>query len=361
VEPIVKAFNENEAIKNSPTLQRAVYNLFYGEGAAERLKAWGLGNGADVSAERQKWTWEKLVGTGGRAGYVQEDPKIQQTIETLQNTLGREPTPAEVWDATTPADRRTIMAKVNEKVSEEPIKLKKGVELAQPVPFKDLTNLALVSELEKGNVKAPPFGTTVGEANKMAVEVTEKQKEAMRSLRASETLLDTLDARSARLIKATNATDAFKQSLSLWAGATAGTNPEAKAYNDILPALKGPLARGISSERGVLTDFDISRITGALTGFRDTQASRAIKIQTIREILNLNRQALLEEIRGGTMEGLRETYRGQFDDLIKRLALATPLRPGYTKLSRGKDVIEMPNEKVNEAELAKKGWTVHRD
>lgn len=194
-----------------------------------------------------------------------------------------------------------------------------NVKLAQPLSPKERADLTDVNGLVKNlDLVQPPAGTThrdvaSGAKGGQYVDITEKQKGKVEGLKKSKAIIDQIFGLADQVITAKTPAEAFVQRGQKPAEALFKTNPQAAAYRDAREAFVGNLSREIGSEKGVLTDRDVTRMGDALPNFSDTATVKEIKKALINDIWTAGRESTVNEISG------KPTDRKKVDDLLNRL------------------------------------------
>jgi len=151
----------------------------------------------------------------------------------------------------------------------------------------------------KGTFEQLPPNTTPEEAEKIGVQVTPSDLNALGALKNVKQIVGELDDLSRELITAENATEAnILQAPKLFAGAKTGGIAKAKIYDDTKAAYTGVLSRSLGGEKGVLTDRDIERVVRALPSFNDTKEIRDVKMNSIKTLIIVAESAKRSVIQG---------------------------------------------------------------
>ena len=139
---------------------------------------------------------------------------------------------------------------------------------------------------------------------------------ALGDLMSTKATVTQLNQMADKLITATTPMEAAAQGVALHAGALSKSNPMAATYYDTKQAFLGTLSRTLGGERGVLTNQDITRISGALAGFWDTVAVKDAKAAILQNLLETASEAKLAVMTGQPM-GV--AYQQRIADLIGAL------------------------------------------
>lgn len=128
--------------------------------------------------------------------------------------------------------------------------------------------------------------------------LTEKQNKSITDLDDTMGLISEIRSITNRLITATGTSEGITHGTALTAKSyLPGTL--AKIYSDKKEAFLGILSRTLGQEKGVLTDRDIQRVSGAMPGFYETVKSKDFKNETLLRILDIARDARMRAIFGG--------------------------------------------------------------
>lgn len=187
------------------------------------------------------------------------------------------------------------------------------------------------------DLTSPPIGTTEDQAIKQGyVKIRPEDKQKLADFSSTEVLINSLFGLADQLISATTAVEAIKQGTSLTAGAISKSNPTAAAYRDLRASFAGTLSRSLASERGVLTDRDITRVVNAFPAFNDTVPVKEYK----KGLINLLFRRTFEETKAAATGQPRnqKKWRGELEAMINVLS---GKQIGITR--EGKPVIELPD------------------
>lgn len=143
-----------------------------------------------------------------------------------------------------------------------------------------------------------PVGTTPTQAAKMgAVKVNAQQKSDYFDLTKANQSIKELFSLADKLITADSPVSAVKQYALLTGGAYTRANPDAKVYTDARLAAMSNISRTLG-EKGVLTDFDITRANNAFPNFGDTVAIKNEKRRIMTEMLTVASKAAKAKLLG---------------------------------------------------------------
>ena len=154
-----------------------------------------------------------------------------------------------------------------------------------------------------------------------------EMKQKMADLDNVNVLVDEIQGLTDNLITAKNGFEAIKQGAALQVGVLTRSNNAAKVYQDTRQAFLGILSRQLGGERGVLTDRDIFRISGALPQFSDTRAMKDFKIASLRLIIAT---AIDAKKRGLSGEPADPQLKKQMELMFKTLDIGIQTATGRT-------------------------------
>jgi len=184
--------------------------------------------------------------------------------------------------------------------------------------------------------QAPSSTMTRGDATAAGyVEVQHPaDRAAFADLQSTKATVYQLSQMADKLITATNPMEAGVQGTKLHAGALTKSNALAATYYDTKQAFLGTLSRSLGGERGVLTNQDITRVSGALASFWDTVDVKNAKNAILQNLLDTATEAKMSAMTG---QPAGEGYKQRIQDLIGQMeqgAAAAPVVAGPNKLSR---------------------------
>lgn len=143
-----------------------------------------------------------------------------------------------------------------------------------------------------------PVGTTPAQAARRgAVKVNAQQKSDYFDLTKANQSITELFSLADKLITADSPAGAAKQYALLTGGAYTRANPDAKVYTDARLAAMSNISRTLG-EKGVLTDFDITRANNAFPNFGDTVAIKNEKRRIMTEMLTVASNAAKAKLLG---------------------------------------------------------------
>lgn len=226
---------------------------------------------------------------------------------------------------------------------EEVVKAFHGARIpgTRPLPVTALTNLRNPETLEP-----LPYGTTAEEAQAMgAIRVSQKNVDTLKDLDNTDVLINQIDAITKRLMSTTSPVEAVSGGALKKVGAITRMAPLASAYNDQKSAFLGVISRTMGGERGVLTDRDISRIENSLPGFTDTRQLRDYKINTIKNLMEVAKQAARAKLVGGDVD--TSAMRAQIDRHLDELEgiKTQPTGVDATAAGAGKTIVKTGTDK----------------
>jgi len=171
--------------------------------------------------------------------------------------------------------------------------------------------------LETGAVVKATPGMTLAQlySDKSLAYATPQQLDKVAMFVPARSNLDMMQAIAARLITAPTPADAVKQGLSLYAGALSGSNPAAQAYLKASNASASTIARGVGTEKGVMTNTDIDRWDrAAVASFFMTAGGREAQAAIMNDLLKAGRNGAVAEI-AGTQVDTKSEVRTLLDKL----------------------------------------------
>jgi hypothetical protein len=203
------------------------------------------------------------------------------------------------------------------------MELKIKSEAEKPVSAKDRANYIDVNALRKDGVlrQAPP-GTTYGNIDRLPgyAYIDDKQKERLTALTQAQGVLDQVDALSAKVITQNDWGKALAEGGQKAIEARIKSDPVAATFLDTRKSFTGNLSRALGSERGVLTDTDINRMSDAQPNFGDSKPIRDLKVGLMRDIWTTNQAAVVGEVTGVDAK----QARSKINELLEKMETANP-------------------------------------
>lgn len=222
-----------------------------------------------------------------------------------------------------------------------------------PAPGEEVSKYVQVKPLLEGRiVKAAP-GTTLSElySNKDLAFATPQQLDKVSALVPARASLDMMQTIAERLITAKTVPDAVAQGMRLYAGAVTGANGLAQAYLKASDASAASIARSVGTEKGVMTDTDISRWSRAsIASFFMTDAGRRAQVAIMNDLHAAARAGAVGDI-AGTPADIKSQVRGLLDQLDKQTAET------FAKVT-GAGQIVIQNPKTGAVRIGPKGAAI---